>query len=109
MRRARARRVAGQAGAVMARPHLILIAGDLAAVPTLGAGGLGHASAPAHRCGASCNVTYHARRAMEESERASLASNESVRSAHEGLAHLHLSAAANLRRRLQLVVDRQIN
>ena len=93
----------------MARPNLVLIAGDLAATPTLGAGGFGYASALAHQCGASCDVIYHARRAVEESERASATSDEAVRSAHAGLAHLHLCAAANLRRRLQLIVAPRVD
>jgi hypothetical protein len=90
-----------------ATPHLRLV--DANSDVSSAFYGASASSTPHHCCGQSCSVAYHARRAAEETETASTLNDACGRLAHEGLAYLHLRAAANLRQDLQQTVAQRVD
>ena len=64
---------------------------------------------PRRYCNVSCDIKYHARRAIEEADLAQHAPDTAGRVAHEGLAYLHLRAASDLRRQLQDMIAPRVD
>ena len=83
--------------AQVASPCLTVVEGEPASAPAID--GASNSQAARHHCSNSCNVKYHASRAVEEADKASQMHHAAGRLAHEGLAYLHLRAASELRRR----------
>jgi hypothetical protein len=100
-----------KAASAEAVPRLRLVDGnsDLSSAFYGAQHGVSAYSPPHHCCGQSCSVAYHARRAAEETEKASTLNDACGRLAHEGLAYLHLRAAANLRQDLQQTVALRVD
>lgn len=67
-------------------------------------GGVETPSKMIHLCGESCDVAYHAHRAIEERDRAMVSGDSCSRLVHEALAELHSNAAAQLRRKVRVMI-----
>jgi hypothetical protein len=79
------------------------------ALATIEEGGVRAPSTPGHHCNRACSTSYHAQRAVQETELAESSYDSCSKSAHLGLAWLHRQAVSRERRAIQLIVAPRVD